>query len=71
MAKSANITLKIIGLILLVVGAGLAWWGYQLSGALAAQLTKTISGALPDAIMYRYIGGAASAVAGLVLVARG
>lgn len=70
MAKSSNVFLKIIGLILLVVGAGLAWWGYQLSGALAAQLTKTLSGALPDAIMYRYIGGAACGVVGLFLLVK-
>jgi hypothetical protein len=36
-----------------------------------SQLTSTISGSLPDEVMYRYIGGAASGVAGLFLFAKG
>ena len=62
---------KAIGLALVVTGAGLAWWGYQISETLTAQLTATLSGALPDAVMYRYIGGAACAVAGSFLVMKG
>ena len=70
MANSANTLTKMLGLVLLVGGAGLAFWGYQMSGSLAAQLSKTVTGALPDAVMYRYIGGAVSCVAGLFLLAR-
>ncbi len=70
MASPGNTTSRIIGLILLVGGAGMAFWGYQLSGSLTAQLSKTVTGALPDAVMYRYIGGAVSAVVGLFLLAR-
>lgn len=61
---------KIVGLILLVVGAGLAWWGYQLSGSIGSQLTKSLSGAMPEQVMYRYIGGAASAAVGLFLLGK-
>lgn len=62
---------KAIGLALVVIGVGLAYWGYQISETLTAQLTATISGSLPDQVMYRYIGGAACGVAGVFLVAKG
>ena len=69
MAKKSNAGMKVIGLALIVVGAGLAYWGYQLSGSLTSQLTKTVSGAMPDEVMYRYIGGAVcAAVGGFLLV---
>ena len=61
---------KLIGLVLLVGGAGLAFWGYQMSDSVVAQLSKTMTGALPDEIMYRYIGGAVSCVAGIFLLVR-
>jgi len=71
MAKGSNTMLKALGLVLLVGGAGAAWWGYQMSGALASQLSKSLTGSLPDPVMYRYVGGAASAVAGLFLLMKG
>jgi uncharacterized protein YjeT (DUF2065 family) len=67
MAKNKNTT-TLLGLVLLVVGIGLAWWGYELSESLGSQLTETFSGAMPDAVMYRYIGGGAAIVAGLYLL---
>jgi len=63
--------LKVLGLALLVVGAGLGYWGYELSGSLASQLTEAVSGAMPDAVMVRYIGGAVCGVVGVFLVAKG
>ena len=62
---------RAIGLALVVAGIGLAWWGYQISETLTAQLTTTFSGSLPDEVMYRYIGGAACGAAGLFLVVKG
>jgi len=62
---------KVLGIALIVLGAGLIFWGYQLSDSVAAQLTETISGAVPDDVMMRYIGGAVSVVVGLVLAVRG
>ena len=58
------------GLILLVGGLGMAFWGYQMSGSFVAKLTKGLNGALPDEVMYRYIGGAISSIAGLFLLAK-
>jgi len=70
MPESTNTPVKILGLILLVVGIGLAWWGYQMSDALTSQLSRSLTGALPDEVMFRYIGGAASAAVGFFLLAR-
>jgi hypothetical protein len=58
---------KLIGVVLIIVGAGLAFWGYQISGGLGSQITQTVSGAMSDEVMYRYIGGAASAAVGAYL----
>ena len=59
---------KMIGVILLVLGVGLAFWGYQLSGSFGSQLTKAISGAHTDKVMMMYIGGAISVIAGLFIL---
>jgi uncharacterized protein YjeT (DUF2065 family) len=64
MARKSNAAAKIVGLALIVAGAGVAYWGYQLSGSLSSQLTKAVSGAMPDEVMYRYVGGAICAVVG-------
>ena len=70
MAKKSNIGLKVVGLALLVVGIGLAFWGYQLSGSFTSQLSKSVSGAMPDEVMFRYIGGAVCGVIGGFLLLR-
>ena len=62
--------IKVIGLVLLVGGAGFAYWGYQMSHSLTSQFSRAVTGALPDAVMYRYIGGAISGVAGLFLLVK-
>ena len=59
---------KIIGLVLVIVGAGLLIWGYQLSGSIGSELVETFSGAEPDDVMVRYIAGAASLAVGLLLL---
>ncbi|MDY0383368.1 DUF3185 family protein [Trichlorobacter sp.] len=68
MSAQTQTVLKAAGLVLLVVGVGLVFWGYQMSGAVTAQLTRAITGAAPDGVMYRYIGGAAGIVAGVFLL---
>lgn len=68
MANPHLTLIKVIGLVLIVAGAGLLIWGYQLSDSLTAQITETVSGAMPDAVMGRYIAGAASVVVGIYLV---
>jgi hypothetical protein len=58
---------KIIGLLLLAIGTGLTFWGYQLSGSLESELTEAATGSDTDQVMTMYIGGAAAFVVGLYL----
>ena len=62
-----NSLTKIIALTLMVIGIGLAYWGYDLSGGLDSQINQTFTGSSSDNVMYRYIFGAASFIAGLFL----
>ena len=65
MASAKN--MKLIGIVLIVVGAGLLIWGFQMADSIGNQLTESLTGSWSDAVMIRYIGGAASLAAGLYL----
>ena len=71
MAKKSSPFAVIVGLGLVVAGAGLAYWGYQMSGSLASQLTRAVSGSLPDEVLYRYVGAAACGLVGVLLFLKG
>lgn len=62
--------MKLISIVLLVVGVGLAVWGYQISGSFGSQVNNAINGSPSDKVMMLYIGGAVSFVIGLYLLAR-
>ena len=70
MANSSKKMMRAVGLAFLVVGAGLAIWGYQLSGSVGSQLTQVVTGSETDRVMTYYIAGAASFVVGLYLFFR-
>lgn len=70
MAKKSNLTIKIISIVLLVVGTGLGYWGYQLSGSPGSQLSSVFTGSPSDKVMTLYIGGAVSFIIGLYLLVR-
>jgi uncharacterized protein DUF3185 len=59
---------RIIGIVLAVVGAGLAFWGYRLSGGMGSQVTQAFTGSPADKVMAFYIGGAACFAAGLFVL---
>ncbi len=59
---------KIIGIALVVVGLGLAFWGYQQSGSFGSQVSRALTGSATDKVMTLYIGGAVSFVVGLYLL---
>ncbi len=60
-------TTKLIAIILMVIGIGLAYWGYDMSGSFDSQFSQAFSGSSSNAVLVRYIGGAASLIVGLFL----
>jgi nitric oxide reductase large subunit len=70
MAKKSNPAIRIISIVLLITGIGLAVWGYQVSGSFGSQLNNAFNGSPSDKVMMLYIGGAVSFVIGLYLLVR-
>lgn len=62
MAKKSNI--KLLGLMLIVIGGGLGFWGYQESRGFGSQLTNALSGSYSDEVMLMLIGGSVLFIAG-------
>lgn len=67
MANNSSATTKILGIALVVIGLGLAYWGYRLSGSVGSRITQVVTGSDTDKVMAFYIGGAVSFVVGLFL----
>jgi drug/metabolite transporter (DMT)-like permease len=62
---------KVIGAVLLVVGAVLLYFGFQASDAPLEQARESLTGEYSDRTMLYLIGGAAAAVGGLALLVMG
>jgi hypothetical protein len=58
---------KVISITLMVLGAGLVIWGFNLSGGFGSQVTQVFTGSPTDKVMMFYIGGAASFAVGFFL----
>lgn len=71
MAKSAISPTVIIGIVLVVAGVGLAFWGYQLSGSFTSQIAEVVTGSETDKVMGLYIGGAVCFVVGIYMLIKG
>ena len=56
---------KVSGLICLVVGGLLIYWGYNMSHAVSSELNNLVNGSPGDKPMLCYIGGAILLIAGL------
>ena len=63
-------TKTLLGLVLLVIGLGLAFWGYQMSNSVGSQINELVNGSPANQVMYRYIGGAVCAAIGLFLLVK-
>jgi hypothetical protein len=59
---------RVIGIVLLVVGALLLYFGLQATDAPLEQVRETVTGDYSDNTMMYLIGGAAAAVAGAALL---
>ena len=66
MAQSSFLK-KPAGIALIVIGAGLAFWGTQKSEGLESQLSSAITGSSSDNVMLLYIAGAACIAIGAYL----
>lgn len=58
---------KLLSIVLIVLGAALIIWGFQISGGAANEVSRALTGSSTDAVMYRYIAGAVSLAAGAFL----
>lgn len=67
MANSSSSATMIVGIALIVIGLGLGYWGYQLSGSVGSQITHALTGSDTDKVMTFYISGAVCFVVGIYL----
>lgn len=58
---------KLVGLVLLVVGLLLLFFGWQSSESISDQVSETVTGRFTEVTMWYLIGGAAATVAGAFL----
>ncbi len=58
---------RIAGIALIVIGAVVAYSGYDLSNTVGSQLESAIKGSPTDSVMLRYVLGAVSAGVGAFL----
>jgi len=63
-------TNRILAIALIVIGAGLLYFGYQSSQGLDDQLSQTLTGNFTDETVYYFIGGGIALVVGLVMLRR-
>ncbi len=56
---------KIIGIVLLVAGVALAFWGYNIYDSASSQVTRALSGDTPIEAWAGMVGGAILALIGL------
>ena len=64
MPKDTN---KLLAIILIAVGIGIAYWGYTMSGSFDSQINQAFTGSASDGVMIRYIAGVALIAGGLFL----
>lgn len=69
MAKTA-LPNNLIGIIMLIIGGGLAYWGFEKSEGLQSQLSTAVTGAHTDNVMLLYIGGAVCVAIGIYFMTK-
>jgi hypothetical protein len=57
--------IKILGIVLMLLGVVLIFWGFQESGSIGPKVVKTVTTVNADKVMWLYIGGAVSFFVGL------
>lgn len=64
-------TNRIIGIILIIVGGGLLFFGLQATGSLTEEVHETFTGRFTDETTWYLLGGGAALVVGLIMALRG
>ncbi|WP_376693921.1 DUF3185 family protein [Wenzhouxiangella sp. EGI_FJ10409] len=64
-------TNKIIGIVLIIIGGGLLFFGLQATGSLTEEVHETFTGRFTDETTWYLLGGAAAVVVGLIMALRG
>jgi H+/gluconate symporter-like permease len=67
---SSSLPKKTAGIVLIVIGAGLAFWGTQKSEGLKSQLSSVVTGSHSDNVMILYIAAAVCVVLGAYFLVR-
>ncbi|AOE49558.1 DUF3185 family protein [Kangiella sediminilitoris] len=57
---------KIFGVVLLVVGIALFFWGYNMSQSIGEEVRETLTGSFSDKATWLMIGGGAVGLIGLL-----
>lgn len=63
-------TNQVVGIVLLVLGVILLFFGWQASQSMADQVSETFTGQFTDSTMWYIIGGAVSLAAGAFMLLR-
>lgn len=64
-------TNRIIGIALIIIGAGLLFFGIQATGSLTEDVHETLTGRFTDQTTWYLVGGGAALVVGLIMTLRG
>ena len=59
---------KTMGIILIVIGVALAFWGYNIYDSAGSQVTRALSGDTPIEALVGMIGGAICVIIGITKV---
>lgn len=70
MSNASVSPIKLAGIALIVLGIVLAFWGYNISDSIGANINEALTGAEPDKVMMLYIGGAISFIVGIYLAVK-
>jgi uncharacterized membrane protein YidH (DUF202 family) len=57
---------KIIGIVLIIIGAALAMWGYNIYDSAGSQISRTLSGDTPIEAWAGMVGGAIAVLVGIM-----
>ncbi|NEZ04352.1 DUF3185 family protein [Wenzhouxiangella sp. XN201] len=64
-------TNRIIGIVLIIIGGGLLFFGLQATGSFTEEMHETFTGRFTDETTWYLLGGGAALVVGLIMALRG